>query len=535
MLAAGLLASCGGPSGDPADRLDRYARGLALVERSLAAHGGLDSILDAGGVTLTLSGTFDLTTRLQGRSDDVPEPMPIAQTIVIDTAARRVSHTVDWHNYYASRQHLREVYEPDGRALFLDLRNRTGGWMPRAVVSDPVERFARYLPHLLLADALDQRRTLAAAGRVNLDGAPADRVDMTTANGDPLTLYLDTDTTLLRGASTVLPMPLLGDTPVRWVWSDHIEIDGLTVPGRLRSFLGDAGLADERLTFEIGPRAGAFEAPAGIDVPPAPEPGGPSPAFVPYGRREPRVDTIEPGVHLVRSLRPGFHLMFVEFADHVVAVDAPTGWHEMLQIPPLNWSAGDSISALGEKYLRAIRRTAPGKPVRHVVLTHHHSDHIGGVRPLLAAGAGVIAGAPAARQVRRAAQASFSLSPDALTGRTIVPSIEVVRGGRMLADSTMEMQLLELPDGNPKADGYLMVYLPRQRLLYTTAFVYPLPDEAFPPEESVDLSLYFVEWLDQSGLAVDRVLNVHGSGLVEPWHLDRIRAIAAARRASGGG
>ena len=90
----------------------------------------------------------------------------------------------------------------------------------------------------------------------------------------------------------------------------------------------------------------------------------------------------------------------------------------------------------------------------------------------------------------------------------------------------MAMRLIELPAGNPKADNYLMVYLPKQKLLYATAFIYPLPESVFPPRESIPLSKYFVDWLDASGLDVELIYNVHGMGLVEDWHLQTIRDLA---------
>jgi hypothetical protein len=53
----------------------------------------------------------------------------------------------------------------------------------------------------------------------------------------------------------------------------------------------------------------------------------------------------------------------------------------------------------------------------------------------------------------------------------------------------------------------------------------------FPPKESIDLSICFVEWLDGSGLDVERVINVHGTGLIETWRLGRIRTLARSRQA----
>jgi glyoxylase-like metal-dependent hydrolase (beta-lactamase superfamily II) len=527
LVLAAPDAACAQPVASDAG-LDRYRRAVSATEAALAAHGGVEPILKEG-ATLTLEGTFDLTTRLQGRSDLVAEPTPLAQSIAIEAGTGRVAHTVRWHNYFHSRQHYTEVFDA-GRALYVDHVNASAGWMPGfAVAPDAAQRIRRYLPHLVLAEALDARRGLAWLGALPFGGARADAVAFTTEAGELITVYLDPANHLARGMSTVMAMPILGDTLVEWEWSEYGDARP-RVPGRMVTRLGGRMLADVRLTMVTGARPQSFTAPRSMAVPPPPAAPAVAPApFVPYGQREPRVETVAPGMHLVRSLRPGFHLLFVEFPDFVVAVDAPTGWYEMFAIPPWLSSTGDGISDLGSKYLRAIRQTVPNKPIRHVVLTHHHSDHIGGIRPFIAEGVEVVAGAAAARLAGQAARATFSLSPDLLSGRPVAPAIGVVQGRRVIAGGDMEMQLLELPAGNPKADHYLMVYLPRQRILYTTAFIYPLPEADFPPLESIDLSIYFVDWLDRSGLDVERVLNVHGTGVVEPWHLDRIRALAAAR------
>ena len=244
---------------------------------------------------------------------------------------------------------------------------------------------------------------------------------------------------------------------------------------------------------------------------------------MPYGAREPDVETPEPGVYLLKNLRPGFQMLFVEFEEFVLAIDAPSGWYEMQQVPPMNWSHGDTSTALGEKYVRAIEQAVPDKPIKYLVLTHHHNDHIGGMAPFLNHGADVLAGIGAAQMARQVSDAS---------GADPAATITTITSEHTIEDETMAARLIALPDGNPKADGYLMVYLPRQEILYTTAFIYPVPEAAFPPAESLELSLYFVEWLDASGLDVDTIYNVHAGGRVEDWQLDHLRTIARQRAAA---
>ena len=68
IAVVGVILTYSGVARGQPDPVGAYHRALDVVETSLAAHGGLSSIQAAGGFRMTLDGTFDLTTRLQGRS-----------------------------------------------------------------------------------------------------------------------------------------------------------------------------------------------------------------------------------------------------------------------------------------------------------------------------------------------------------------------------------------------------------------------------------------------------------------------------------
>ncbi len=509
-----------------AERADLSAR--EIIARALEAHGGID-IIRRDGVTISLDGTFDLTVRLQGRSPDRPEPTPIRERISVDVEGGRVGYDIDWFNYYSSNQILREIYDSERRILFIDRQAKNGGYMPRQSVVDAQDRYMRNLPNLLLAEVIEATGPLTLLPPARVADRDMHAVSYETPAGAELYLLIDAETNLLHSSRTSVDMPLLGSVNMAWVWRDYqLQPEFLMVPGQFTSVLGKSVLKKGRMAVVLGTSEEAFLPPDNIEVGDPPAQPDSIDNFIPYGERPVQVETVGDGVHMVRSLRPGFHLMFVEFADFVLAVDAPTGWYEMLQIPPKNWSIGDDIDALGRKYLRAIAETAPDKPVNYLVLSHHHSDHIGGFMPFADAGATFLAGAASAKMITNRPQ-SMPGGTNRITPLLASPEIEIVRGTRTIRDDTMEVQLIELPDDNPKADNYLMVYLPKQKILYTTGFVYPVPESVFPLPESVELSIWFVEWLDQSGLDVEKIYNVHGLGLVEDWQLEQIREIAVER------
>src|SRR5258708_35395151 len=62
----------------------------------------------------------------------------------------------------------------------------------------------------------------------------------------------------------------------------------------------------------------------------------------------------------------------VEFKDFIAVGEAPT-------------SEARSSAVIAE-----IKKTIPNKPIRYVVVTHHHFDHSGGIRTYAAEGATVI-------------------------------------------------------------------------------------------------------------------------------------------------
>ena len=88
--------------------------------------------------------------------------------------------------------------------------------------------------------------------------------------------------------------------------------------------------------------------------------------------------------------------MFVAFNDHVLVLEAP---EQILY-------SNNSVQALAK-----IKETVPGKPIKYLVLTHHHSDHAGGFREYVAEGATIVTTAGNKSYLEKAAATESSLLP----------------------------------------------------------------------------------------------------------------------------
>ena len=109
-----------------------------------------------------------------------------------------------------------------------------------------------------------------------------------------------------------------------------------------------------------------------------------------------RLVELAPGVQ--HAVGGSHHSLIVEMKDHLVVFDAPVS----------DWQSNWVMGAAKAKY--------PNKPVKFLVLTHHHMDHAGGLRAYAAQGATLVVGQGTAAHYRRVLAAPFTRNPD-LTAR----------------------------------------------------------------------------------------------------------------------
>ena len=145
--------------------------------------------------------------------------------------------------------------------------------------------------------------------------------------------------------------------------------------------------------------------------------------------------------------------LIVAMKDGIVIFDAPVDQGQSRWV----------IDAAKAKY--------PGKPIKQLVMTHHHMDHSGGARAYVAEGAEIVIPAQARPFFEKMTQAEHKLAPDALARQPKPAKLVDVKDKLSLKDETVEIALYNIP--NPHVDGMIIGHVVGPNLVWVTDLISP--------------------------------------------------------------
>ena len=153
--------------------------------------------------------------------------------------------------------------------------------------------------------------------------------------------------------------------------------------------------------------------------------------------------------------------LIVAMKDGIVVFDAP-------------------VSDLQSRWvIDAAKARYPGKPIKTLVLTHHHMDHTGGMRAYVAEGASVIVPTPTKAYFEQVARAAHTLAPDALARQPKPAEIVEVKDTMSLKDDTVTINLYNIP--NPHSDGMILGHVATDNVVWVTDIWSPGRDASRTP------------------------------------------------------
>jgi len=490
-----------------------------LLTGAARAVGGADTL--AGVKTVSLTGTARQWEPEQSLAAGGEMRFACESTFeaVIDVGNRAAR--VDWVRKFAyptARTFtFSEIVTPDaGYVAGIDTNGRT----KQSLDSNPpahamsglrlaaTHRELRRLSPLLVGEMLRNPDRVSSAADVTVGGTAYPAVDYRVGD-QTLTVMFDRATGLPARIRTLDYDNVWGDVTYDLVLSGWQTMDGLRVATSQKYELNGRSIVEITIT---GAKVNAPVAAERLTIPDAFRAGAPKPASgpVPFQwvlRRQfigtyldsdvPSYDTrATSGLRLV-ELAPGVqhvvggshHSLLVEMRDYLIVFDAPVSdWHS-------SWVLG------------AARAKFPGKPVKYLVLTHHHMDHVGGLRAYAAQGATIVVGKGNAAHFRRVLSAPFTRNPDLASRDLRATTIVEVVDKQVMSDGTREVvaYLIE----NPHAEGLLIGYVVDARLGFATDIwspgAGPLPDKLNPNLAAL------VAGVKKAGISPVKFAGGHGS------------------------
>jgi len=342
-----------------------------------------------------------------------------------------------------------------------------------AVASDRATEFAMHPLGFLLAAYAPGTETAEESA-----GADQRRVRIRTA-GQTYAMVIDMRTNLPVRIERQVDQPMLGDVTMIADLADWREADGLKLPMRVTQryenlfVLADLRLSGARVNADVGDLAATDAVRASVVQAGAP------PTIV--------VDTIAPGVWWIGG--QSHHTIAIEQANQVVLVEAPQN---------------DARTLAAIERARELR---PAKPVTLLINTHHHFDHSGGVRAAIAQGLTIVTHESNRDFYERMVfRRPHLIAPDALAKNPKPLRLVPVRDRYTRADSARPIEVYHVPSDH--AGTMLVVYLPSERILIQADLYNPPAPTAVNPVFPFAKAL--VENVQRRGLAVDRVVGIHG-------------------------
>jgi glyoxylase-like metal-dependent hydrolase (beta-lactamase superfamily II) len=465
--------------------------GQDVIEDAADALGGAEAI--AAATTLVLEGTG--TTYRLGQN-----PYPDADLPTYELHSYRKEVDLDNHRWRTEqvrtghfltgnpvdRQSLVEA--TDGDVAF-DIQ--ANGAARRLAAQAGKDRLANLYHHpLVLLKAALQGPPAATVGPLR-EEAGYEVVDVTPMGGPLITLRMDAATGLPTRVESTGYNPILGDVVIATSFAEWERSGELLLPGTIFQTLDRFPSGNFSVSSQVNAEIQDLSAPA--EVTSAPEPVPPP--------IEVTAQELAPGVW---NLAAGYNSLLVEFPSYTAIVEA----------------ARNDQTALAA--IQKARKLVPDKPLQYVINTHFHSDHSGGIRAAVAEGLTVITHESHRTYFEEMVARPHTVIADHLANNPRPLQIETVSGDGPfeLTDGNRTIVIHRLKD-DLHADGMLVVYLPRERILVEA-------DAFTPGARSSPFATNLLDQILDLGLRVNRIAPVHGRVVPFADLLQVVRTMAEA-------
>jgi glyoxylase-like metal-dependent hydrolase (beta-lactamase superfamily II) len=382
----------------------------------------------------------------------------------------------------------------------------------------PSWRVATRQRHLDLTSPLRLARKLLApsanvtAGEDTSDGRRYPVLTLRELGRPPARIHLDPGSGLPVKVETKEEHSPLGDALVEVRFDGYRRVGALKLPHLVTILVNGLEVHEEiRSRIEIG--ATASDADFAVPDPTITDGGAEQVAFAQHSTEwimsyvyagvrfyfdlqtapvSPAAVELAEGVKIV--LGPSHNTLVVEMPDHVLAVEAP----------------------MYDEYARAalaqVKAAFPDKPLRTVVATHFHYDHVGGIREFVAdGGVTVLAGRPTVPFFEEVFRHPHTVDPDRFESNPVPVVVQGVDDSvRLPTADGGYLEVHRVPSDH--SDDMLIVYLSESKIVFESDLWNPTPVMPAPNSGRGRLTAQLYQSIVDLGLDVRTIVGGHSGG-----------------------
>ena len=452
---------------------ESYEKAREILDKSLAAYGGLENLRAIQNVSLKVEGLE--FHRNQSRRPDIAESTPRRYDVTLDLQNNRYRLFIEAGSIGGDMVPRYDIYDGKER-ISANTLNKIKNVRP--VQANWREQYtALFLPQFLLVNAYGRTAHLRYLGKTNFNNRPHEVITYQTGDGIQLSLYIDAETYLVSKQESLVSDSLVGDAISETIFPSYRAVGKFKVP--VEAIIKIADVATSKLnytdiSFDRNLTDNEFKFQFEFRTPPAATAPSNSP-----------VNKLGDNIYTVAT--SGYKVLFVDFKDYIWVMEAPVG----------DAAARDAINR--------IKETIPNKPIKYVAVTHHHADHSGGVRTFIAEGVTLLTTKGNRNYFEQMTKSRFTIAPDALTLNPQPPKMEFIENGkRVFTDGVTTVELYDIGP-SPHAEEMLIAYLPKEKILYEADIFDGLFDSRYPS------TAHLIKWIEQKKLAVEKIVPVHGT------------------------
>ena len=402
-----------------------------------------------------------------------------------ETIVKSYTRTVDYSSQSSREELVRNEGDPPakgGAAPFggdqkqVNLVSGQYAWnqpgnAPQPAVAAAEERQLQIwlTPHGFLNGAMQNSATAKK-------GKGGTEVSFTAISKFKVTGTIDTQGMVTK-TETRIPNPVLGDMLVETDYSAYKDFNGVKFPTVIVQKHAGHPLLDLAVTDV------KTDVPLQLSVPEAVKQAKLPPVAVQTQKLGDGLWWLGGGSH---------HSVVVEYPTYITVIESPLNDERALAV------------------IAEAKKLVPNKPIKYLVNTHNHFDHLGGVRAFVPEGATIITNAMNKPYYEKIFNAPHTLAPDRLSQNPKKATYLTVKDKYVLADGGREIDIYHIENDNHN-EGMLMVYVPKEKVLVEADdFTPPAPNGPSPAPRAVNFTKNLNANIERLKLDVVTIAPLHG-------------------------